>query len=361
MKRKIGKKKGAALTLIGILGGRFVLTQLGENLFGSAYKKYIEPILTGKIYLIIKNKEELQENQILSIVEKNSIQIDIIFLLVTILGLFLLIAIVARNAYAKGASKKNAQEESLVQAGRAIVNDLDYVMSAQLYRYRIDSVGHGRKKKKKIIIDHIDSQYNDGMDINAIIHEEFLLEERYYKAVNQFLSRYNEFEKTNKNIDLQRAKEGVQNTLDALKNEFCTLTPTSIQENHCIHFAIYKGIQCTLGEEEWDSVIAGCSEEVCSALRTSKRTGCLPAILFQSVYTFGNEQSRFKKDRLYWSLVPNQNIMPIGYKKMLVVLTLSYEQIEQMNERLIYSELVKTVHGYLTDLTGGNQSGTDNG
>ena len=324
MKRRIGKKKGAALTLIGILGGRFILTQLGENLFGSAYTKYIEPILTSKVYLIAKSKEELQESKVLDVVEANSMPIDVIFLIVLILGVVLLIAIVARNAYAKGASKKNAQEENLVQAGRAIVNDLDYVMSAQLYRYRIDSIGHGRKKKRKIIIDHIDSQYNDGMDINAIIHEEFLIEERYYKAVNQFLSRYNEYEKTNKNIDLQKAKDGIKNTLDALKNEFCSLASTSIQENHCIHFAIYKGIQCTLGEEEWDGPIAGCSDEVCSALRTSKRTGCLPAILFQSVYTFGNEQSRFKKDRLYWSLVPNQNILPIGYKKMLVVLTLSY-------------------------------------
>lgn len=195
------------------------------------------------------------------------------------------------------------------------------------------------------------------MDINAIIHEEFLLEERYYRVVGQFLSDFNAYESSNKVSDLQKAKDKVKKTLETLRKEFSSLTIDSIQENHCIHFAIYKGIQCTLKEEEWDSGIDGCDESVCAALRNSKRTGCLPAILFQSVYTFGNGQSPFKKDRLYWSLVPNPNTLPIGYKRLLVVLTLSYEQIKEMNERLISTELVQTVHGYLTDLTGGNSNG----
>ena len=188
--RKIGRKKGAFLLIIGVAVLKFLLEQLGENIFGSAYTEYIEPVITKKIYIVSQGKEALEEQKLLEIIEKNSFHVDLIILLIVAGVIIIGIALLCRRVYLYKNLKRNAQEESIIQAMKALVDDTDYILAAQLYRYRIDTVGRGKAKNKKIIIDHIGSNYNDGMDINAIVHEEFLVEGNYYRGVTQFLSRY---------------------------------------------------------------------------------------------------------------------------------------------------------------------------
>ena len=205
-----GVRRSAIKTLKGISVAAAViilLKLLTQSVWETFYKKYIEPYITKKLYVILEGKEILEDREALSYVEGKAISIDIISLIVIIVFSILLVVFITKGVYSWRNSKENAHERGFALAARALINDLDYVLAAQMYRYSIDAVGHGKNKKRRIIIYHIDSECVEGVDINAIVQEEFFLEERYFRAIARFLTVYGSYESSRNKEELKKAKK----------------------------------------------------------------------------------------------------------------------------------------------------------
>ena len=357
MKLKIGRKTGAFLALAGAAGIKYFFTQFGEQVFGTVYTEYFEPIITKKITVIPDESILSAKENIADEITKHAIRIDFVFLILAFVLMVLIVAIISRCTIRKQFGRNRVEEQKLCHAIEALKNDNEFIQAAQLYRYTIEN---GKKSRKRIIIRHLGSEYKDNTDLNAIIREEFLIEDKYYKAILKFSERYRKYERSKEKKDKEYAKDSIRRELEWIKNELIRINTDDITEENCVHFAIYKGVTCILGEEEWDSPIPGCDEEKCIALMNSKRTGCLPAILLQAVYTFRNGQSRFKQDRLYWSFVVDPKALPVGYKTIIIVLTLSYDQIAQKEDSFLTADLVNIVNDTISVEIGGDRSGQGN-
>ena len=354
MKRRIGRSKIAAFSLLGILGLQQLIKLLGEEIFGTIYEKNIEPFITGKIYFLfpgvtIDNTKPVQEQLF---------GINIIWLCVILAALVIVIIIYTRNYYLKKISNRENDFEKLNSAMKALVADSEYIVAAQLYKYKISE--NRRQRQCHITIDHLLSRCISGLDINAVHHEEFSIPRDLYKSINRFndiTEKQNEFGEIK---ELDRARETINPVLQNLLKTFIELKPDTIEEKDCANYAIFKGIRNILTGEQLEDPVEGVAPEVANILLYGKRIGCLPAILLKSIYTFRNGVSHFKKDRTYLSFSPTQNILPMGYKNLLVVLTIPYEKTKDRRLKELAKKLVEEVNSYIVNqLEGGKNDGSD--
>ena len=242
----------------------------------------------------------------------------------------------------------------------ALVADKDMeVDAAQVYCFHNGSTKKiGQRRYTSIIVEHVVSKCNEDVDINAVIRESFNIEIEYYKTIVRFEKQMQKYESSGMETDKSTAKQIVKNLLFEIHDELSKLQiedveekvaklSANVEEKHCIHFILYKGIQFILGEENFDDPIPNCSEELCNTLRYSKKTSCLPAILLSCAYIFRNGASRFKHDRMYLTVSPSDENLPTGYKRMVVVLSLSYERCSCFDISKLSQQLTTSIDEYL--------------
>ena len=341
----IRKKKVATCLLVvfGLLG--FFLQQFGENLLGSLYTIYLAPWLEAKVYYVFAN--EFAGNNTVDITEIH--QVHILWVLLIVLSVLLIVIWLVGKYYRAVSATRLTQEQMLSNAMQAMINDEKYILSAQLYRYEIANEYLNNIRGKRIIINHINSHYQPGMDINAVVHEEFIIPEKTYRMVKRFSKQINKYETSKLISDKESAEKIVDKYINEKKRFFQTLALQEVKEEDCVDYIIYKGIQCVLGRETMEDKVEGVGNEVSESLLHSKRTGCIPAILLQSVHVFRNGQSSFKKNRAYWSFSPNKEFLPMGYRDLLIVLTIPYDHIEKRDGSFLNEDLVTTVNSFLAD------------
>ena len=345
--KRYGKKKIAAffLLIFGAIGA--LLKLLGEQLFESAYNKYLASWLDSKLYFIVSTELDKKNREIQKVISNETHTLDILICVFVILLLILGLIWIVGKYYSAIRATKTAQEKLLLNAMKALVDDEAYIQSAQVYRYDIVSDHSGTIRGNRIIIDYIGSEYTHGMDINAVVHEEFFISEKTLRMVKSFSKQLDKYESTKLVIDREKAEKTVDRYINQKRNYFKNLQ--FVKQEDCLDYIIYKGIQSALGREKLDEEIEGMDEAVTSSLLNGRRTGCIPAILLQSVYVFRNGQSNFKKDRAYWSFSPSKNFLPKGYKNILLVLTIPYNHIEERDDSFLNDDLVKTVNSFLED------------
>lgn len=311
-----------------------------DNILSSIYNEKIEPILYKKVFIVISNDNLEFDN------EKIFFQLyfELLYIIIFFLIVVMIIFAIKLN---KSRKKSNDNEEILLsKALKSLKDDNKYILSAQIYKFTINREFKGKLKKRRIIIDHMDSHYNQGIDINAVVHQEFEIEEKYFSVVEKFAEIYDKYEKTGNIHEKNMAISKVQLSLTKMKNEIA-VPKDKIGKKQCVIFSLYKGIQCVIGTETWESDIAGIDKDTCDLLRNGVRTGCLPAILLSTAYIFRNGDSITKKDRIYYTVVPDKNILPKGYKNILVILTLSYSQIKDKEESFLKDSLYEEINNYI--------------
>lgn len=347
--QKIGRKGKIGIIIIGIAFIRFLIEQFGESIFGTWYAIHIEPIIKKGIHILIMDTDEKLSKETL----EKGFSIDIISLIILVTLVLYVLALLIRWYFIGYKRNREVEKESVKKTIDNLVKDHDYIISAQLYQYSSFVNGTGRNKNRKIDITYYYCKAKENVDINAIIHEHFVFEEQYNRAVSNFSKSINEYDKNGREKNFKQAKDSVGYMLRTFRKEFEYLSIENISEKNCIHYALYKGVQCVLGEETWDEPIPGIKEDICNALRNGKRTGCLPSIMLQSVYVFRNGESMFKSNRTYWSYVVNPCLMPHGLKKALLVLTFAYDQTHDLTDDFLQQQLVHKVNKYFADIKGG--------
>lgn len=315
---------------------KFLANAFRDNLFGTFYSENIEPYLAYKIYLTVtKTHLRVQEGS------------NVILLSFSVLNTVLVITILTTVIwyFVSEKHKKNNNDEKINNVMDKLVRDNPDILAAQTYRFEIINGNKRKNKKRRIIVEHIASQYNSGMDINAIIHEEFEINERYYNAVTMFSGLFSRYEKTHNKLDKEVAEKNIESVLNTMKNEL-KISLDEITEHKCIVFSLYKGILSILEKESWDTDIDFLDREINQKLRNSKRTGCLPVILLQSAYIFRNGGSKFKGDRAYYTAIPDDSLLPNGYKNIFIIISLSYDLIEKKDENFLKNALYEKVNSY---------------
>lgn len=323
----------------------YLLSRFGDNLFGSFYENYIEPGLLRKIDIVLSWKDVFNENgEIIAQRPDRFFQVDVL-LLIVLFVVFVSAGVLIGQLFSKSDIIRDHNRNVLVKAMRTLVDDNEYIQAVQVYHFKNEK----KNGYRRITIDYIDSQLDNDLDLNAVIHEEFHIEERKYKTIKSFAKKYEQFEKSRRQSVFQNAKQSIAPLLASLQNEIQGLELHEATEKHCVDYAIYKGIKCYLGEEEWYDPIPGCDPEVCRVIRDTRKTRFLPAILMQVEFTFRNDRSPLKNDRIYLTFSPEEEFLPKGFKKTLMVLTMSYQTIKEKYVDLNIEAIVQNVYDQLQD------------
>lgn len=193
--------------------------------------------------------------------------------------------------------KQSSYFEGLERKFKEIVDDIDYLQSMQLYKYRLST--HG--KEENIIINYVCGYSDISISINAIQQDYYSIPRELFRRYNEAAQKYNTW-LTQQGAQAQSTAHQYKEIANKISNdlEFSLLEEQRIDEDKCSLYRLFRAQKSNLTESKLiDFVFDESYHDYERGLLSFKRTGLLPSIFFEDTRFFRNVSNSGKNGRIY--------------------------------------------------------------
>lgn len=193
-------------------------------------------------------------------------------------------------------NEKDAIEKKL----ETTVAQNEYIESMQAFQYQIKN----SQSQKYIKLCYMAGIANEQIEINTILQTYFYFPYPLYKKIKQLSGRYdsyiNESNPINKDDKRNLFLEFGNSLCNQLLSELNQIGPSDeITEYHCVIYRILAKLLPAISGEAIESFLK--KKDIEEKIIHRKKTGLLGALIINDLYIFQNQNSVYKRDRVYFA------------------------------------------------------------